>query len=84
MQNLRTLREQAHLTQTRLAELAEAALPELPPVEIQPWYISDLESGRNKKPNALAVLRIAAVLECDPKDLYIRPADLPAVAAHAA
>lgn len=72
MQRLRELREQAHLTQAALADLATKMLPELPSFRISQQYINDLETGRNRNPNWLAVQRISAALDCAPDDLYLR------------
>jgi transcriptional regulator with XRE-family HTH domain len=70
MRNLRRLRLQARLTLAELAELAESTCPELPLFAISAQYVHDIETGRNKNPNVLAALRIAAALKCSVADLY--------------
>lgn len=72
MKNLRTLRlrDTRHLSQARLAELANEQLPELPPFEIDQQYIAAVETGKNRNPNNLAAMRIAAALGVSPSDLY--------------
>lgn len=67
-QNIRRLR--GYVPLAALADKANHLLPDLPPFELTAYYISDLEQGRNKKPNTLAVLRLAAALDTTAEALY--------------
>jgi len=75
MNQLKQRRKAARLTTTALAAQAEAALPEIPPVRIRAEYITDIETGRNKNPSSLILLRLAAVLRCKPEELLMPPPD---------
>jgi transcriptional regulator with XRE-family HTH domain len=65
---LRRLR--GNMTTVELARRAEQARPDLPFVPIDRSYVYDIETGRNRNPSGLIVLRLADVLGCDPDDLY--------------
>ncbi len=75
MNQLRQRRKAAGLTTMALAAQAEAVLPEIPAVRIRPEYITDIETGRNKNPSSLMLLRLAVVLGCKPEVLLMTPTE---------